>query len=415
MPIDSRIPLQVNTPQFSGTLASLVQRKDQREQQEIQNNRADRVANSQIQANNALAQQRTAKTTALSDEQIEAVNNRALLGYMTVRNGLQRALDPSVNDQVRAGRVRELAQEAGVVSSLLAQSGQDQFAIGRVFDTINVGLARDPQGLLETMRENIDPFFSQSGILEDSNKKREIVGLVTADGVESLLFDGEGGFYDTRNNRREIPAGATLIESASLNSANAQDLSNAAQDKLGESEISTRQYIATTGDMLSLLDQNEDINTAIAGAASLVEGFKQEATAIGRAVGIGFDEKQLDPATYDFDIDGLGTLNARTKSLITALAYTRARINDPGGRLSERDVQAAIREIGGNLSDPDAFRAVLLDVAQRADRDFRIRYSTLKGEEYAGDLGLQSLTPQQSTNVDISNMSDDEFLELLNN
>ena len=47
------------------------------------------------------------------------------------------------------------------------------------------------------------------------------------------------------------------------------------------------------------------------------------------------------------------------KSAMNSFAYTVALINNPDGRISEADYQNALREVGGNLSDPDVVKAVL--------------------------------------------------------
>ena len=161
----------------------------------------------------------------------------------------------------------------------------------------------------------------------------------------------------------------------------------------------------------------QDINTAAGGAATLVEGLKQEIGAIERAlIGSDFDETLLEPSRYEFG-GNLSTLTPRARGLITSLAYSQARQNDPGGRLSENDVRQAMIEIGANLSDPKALVGVLGDVVGRADRDFRTRFRILSdGEEFSEDLGLDRFNslvdgePQR----DLSTLSDDEFLNLLN-
>jgi hypothetical protein len=61
---------------------------------------------------------------------------------------------------------------------------------------------------------------------------------------------------------------------------------------------------------------------------------------------------------------------AQIRSLIQELAYARAIANNAGGTLSNRDVQAAVEEIGGAASDPIVLSNVLDSVAERVVEQF---------------------------------------------
>lgn len=382
MAINPNIPLQVRTPQFAPTLANLVQTKTQNQQRDRQLDIQERSVSTQEQA---LSQRANARPRP-SEEQI----GRAYLATGMDVDAAGRMIDQ--------GNIRGAMELMLVAEERMAQLGEDTTGLQRVMRLTK----EDPEQGSRFISEHLRPMLKKI-VGGESNMDRKIVGLVQNGQVTSLLDDGQGGFYDMQNRPFQIPEGAQIVESVSLQAANAGDLSNSQREKLSESEIATRQFLASTGDLVSMLQGNQDINTTVAGAASVVNGLRQEVEALGRLIGRDFDANQLNPEQYDFE--GLGDMNARTKSLVTSLAYARARINDPGGRLSERDVQAAIREIGGNLSDPQAFIAVLQDVGGRADRDFRIRYSTLLGEQFEGDLGLEAF---KQTNV--QDLSDEDLL-----
>jgi hypothetical protein len=88
---------------------------------------------------------------------------------------------------------------------------------------------------------------------------------------------------------------------------------------------------------------------------------------------------------------------ARISSIATHLAYSIARRNDPGGRLSEPDVRAAWLELGQRVSSPETFQSVLRDVA---------------GRVYEGHTGRVSATTGRRTEMNLSSVSDQELRQL---
>jgi len=170
---------------------------------------------------------------------------------------------------------------------------------------------------------------------------------------------------------------------------------------LRTAEVSATNFIGTVGEALTLLNENPNINTFLAGAASLTNTLQQEVKASAKQLGIKMSV--VNPATYKKDFDGLGIQNVRMKAIVTSLAYQRAKAADPGGKITEADVRAGVRELGGSSADPRAFEATLRDVANRTARgfitDFNVRN---KGkEEFQGDLGISqlpgsSVSPQET-------------------
>jgi len=74
----------------------------------------------------------------------------------------------------------------------------------------------------------------------------------------------------------------------------------------------------------------------------------------------------------------LGIDHALLRSQITNLAYAIAKANDPGGRMSDQDIQNAGRIIGTSLMDPVSARTILQDLAVRLDQQQEIRERALR-------------------------------------
>jgi hypothetical protein len=102
----------------------------------------------------------------------------------------------------------------------------------------------------------------------------------------------------------------------------------------------------------------------------------------------------------------LGINNARTKGLITSLAFQAALSSKSSGRdVSDADVKRFVEEIGGKSRDPETFATVLLDVSRRIDSQYRINHKVrMKGAEFTDDMGLTELEdlikPQERTTAE---------------
>lgn len=203
-----------------------------------------------------------------------------------------------------------------------------------------------------------------------------------------LQIMGDGGGW------QPAPRGAQMV-GTSITGTAAEVQPPSVRKDLNEMEANTRDFIATTSDALRMLEETPDINTFTARGASIINDIQQEAGAFARARGIKFDSSNLDPSKHKETFDQLGVESPRLRSMVISLAFQRALSNNPDGRISDPDFRYALKEIGGNASDPRAFSATLRDVANRSARTFRMNYETRMDETYQGDLGLGALEPQQ--------------------
>ena len=258
---------------------------------------------------------------------------------------------------------------------------------------------------------NVQDFVKESGNLS-------ILSQVMPDGqIRTIQGDGNGGFFDLQGKKLDISPDARLVENTTLSGSQADlGLNDPEMKELRDSEVATRTFIATATDAIKMLDETPDINTFVASAANIANNIKQEARAVGRALGVEIDVGLLEPDTHADTFDALGISNQEMRGMITSLAYQAAAASGQAGRdVSNRDVVRFIQEIGGSSTDPRAFKASIRNVADRTDRAFRINYATRLGKEFDGDLGIGQLggEPQSDPN-DLSGLSDEEFLNMLN-
>lgn len=182
-------------------------------------------------------------------------------------------------------------------------------------------------------------------------------------------------------------------------------------EELKEAEIAAKQAIAGANDLLERLTKNPDLLQTTTGIAQFASGVGSEIRSAARAAGVDIPEKITDIAAYEDTFAELGIKNKIAKGLAfdLALSYAAASGLGTGRELSERDVKFAIRRVGATgIDTPAARKAVIQDVQRILERNFKIRYETLTGKPYPGELGLR----EKAKGEDISAMNLDELRNL---
>jgi hypothetical protein len=99
------------------------------------------------------------------------------------------------------------------------------------------------------------------------------------------------------------------------------------------------------------------------------------------------ESELLNPSNYG--MTGFGEAagkSAAFKSTVIRLAYTMARAQDPGGRLSDRDVQTAIDQIGGNQGSLTQLKSTLAQTRKNIISSYKIKHRIVTGKEASKDL-----------------------------
>jgi hypothetical protein len=136
--------------------------------------------------------------------------------------------------------------------------------------------------------------------------------------------------------------------------------------------------------MQRMLSQLSRPDVAIGGIKGIAKAFsaisgqtKQAVDAMASAAG----ERHLLTHPYKF---GVAQESVALHSNIIDLAYQLARAADPGGRLSDRDVQSQINRITGSLQNKASFAKSLMEVYNQSYERMRIMYQFYNKRGVAG-------------------------------
>ncbi len=145
------------------------------------------------------------------------------------------------------------------------------------------------------------------------------------------------------------------------------------QRKVREQTNASLRAVRLGNTYLEILRANPDVfsvgSQVSAGAANFFRqveslGGAYRALAEGNPRELTSNNKRLNAA-----LDAENITNTRVRALAVNLAYALARQNDPGGRLSDNDIEFAMRMLGGNNPDPRAIAAALEDNVLQPARD----------------------------------------------
>lgn len=145
--------------------------------------------------------------------------------------------------------------------------------------------------------------------------------------------------------------------------------------QIGERELNFEKQTRSVAEVTSLIDrlieQVTESGAPILGIVGAAQRFAGEAGAtIDAAADVfGID---LSPEGFNFDdFDADAVKSAQTRSNIVKLSFLIAQTRNPSGRITEPDVQAAIREMGAS-ADPAQFVGVLQEVRGGVISSFNI-------------------------------------------
>lgn len=154
---------------------------------------------------------------------------------------------------------------------------------------------------------------------------------------------------------------------------------------------------------------------SLAGAfARLANSGTAQVKALAKQVGI-----DLTPGRFEFSaFPQTAGKSAGFRSNVLDLAFLTARSSEPGGRLSDRDVQMALDRLGAKSGSPEQMYGALNETIDRIidniDIDFQTQLKESSGmREAARALGIDIGTGAPGTVEDLRNLSDEEVLRLM--
>ena len=237
-------------------------------------------------------------------------------------------------------------------------------------------------------------------------------------GTNRTVFSGPNGIVDSQTGQTIPQDQLVTVGRLEANSAAGFQSADPVERQIYDRRFATAQVTANIDDLISSLSK-PDAGATVGWAGSAATMFNNlraqfEATA-GLFGGGGVTQESATPevaqsldgavktlfgdARFNSRAQQLGIDTAIVRSQIQNLAYAIAKANDPSGRMSDRDVVAAMGEIGGSLGDPVAMQAVLMRVRERAIRSQKIYEDTFAPlvRNRSGAPGAPAPTPQVPT------------------
>lgn len=123
-----------------------------------------------------------------------------------------------------------------------------------------------------------------------------------------------------------------------------------------------------TQDSVNRMDRIVEILTELPDTLTVASNLEKTITNLNQELGAGLRKTGLDLGGYDKDLQKVRNriapeARARgvTDAMVLNLAYSLARALDPGGRLSDKDLELALDMIGGQNSDPSILARIALE------------------------------------------------------
>lgn len=426
MPVDARIPLQVENRNFAQPLLDLAEKQ-----------RVDSVTQSNLKSAN---QQQTLNAQSIEKGQ-RSLDANSMVAIVNDMEAMKRLLEQ--------GQIKSAGQVGFGIRKRLVESGEGVEG----FDEIMANMKADPEAAIEyfttagkAMAPQMQSLMYAAGQAPKPEEKPQMVnagnltdtgqavfqnpdGSVSAQEVGGLTqpplevdFDnasdqaalrvratggtvGEGRFEMSPDRLSDVNALTPEQAEAQLRvgklgrTPSDQPYNNAEDVKLNEGLKFTQNLVNTLSDVKTLI-QSDPLAQSFGGqVASFMENFKADAKGTAAAIGVEFDESLFQLSNYNEEFKKMAVTDARLQSAYTAAAYSLAAAQN-AGRVSESDFKKALVQVGGNLSDPTSAVAVLDDVLARETRSFRDNYFNVTGSEFTGQFGPKSAGTTGAANAD---------------
>lgn len=195
--------------------------------------------------------------------------------------------------------------------------------------------------------------------------------------------------------------------------------SNKIADEMAKAESATTNFIADIYEAQEFVKQNPAALTDASGLARIASNVGTNVNVLMNGFDVEFENEAVqDATTYTSSLTELGIDNVEMQSIMIGLATQQAIINNPGGRISDRDVKDAMKQIGASIQNAEGFIRVSDRLAKRADRIFKNQYKSRSKDKTAfdGDLGLKiggkdfaNMTAKELGKLDMDSMTPEEI------
>lgn len=309
-------------------------------------------------------------------QKIRAEQQKQLTEAITRRWPIIKAMPEGVDKQAEMQSLIAAATRGG----LLDENGPGSGA--GAADQLSFMAQNDPQAFESVVDQVLggdQKRLPAAGIVTFENPAGEVkrIDMTTPEGRQQAL--ALGSEWVKRPSRQMVQTGPFDIQKQEV-----RDLRTA--------EIATKQAIATGNEIIDKMDADPDAFAKTASFANVVSGLGTEVEAMARVMGVNIPIDVRDASQYAGKFEELGIKGtvAQGLALDLALSYAAASGLGTGRALTNKDIERAFDRIGiGGLRTPAARRAAVESVMGVLDRNFRIRYETLAGKPYEGNLGMK--------------------------
>jgi len=131
-------------------------------------------------------------------------------------------------------------------------------------------------------------------------------------------------------------------------------------EKIGTYEATFDSY-NRVGRMMEIVGTEPDTLTTVAGIEKAISNLEAEVGAFENATGADLTMIEKWRGRLKQEVDAAARARGVTDSMLLSVAYSWAKAKDPGGRLSDKDLDLAIQMVGGKNANPTIFARTVLE------------------------------------------------------
>lgn len=252
-----------------------------------------------------------------------------------------------------------------------------------MFDASTTGFAGPTERGLATGSEAAAELTGKLGRLPTGAERTRGAGVEA--NIQTVKFrDSSGNLVTATFDPGTGEVGAEIGRGPSVQ-FQPQTLPKSALGDFANAEVSTRVALGELDRVQEQINTEDTFSGAIGTLATSLAGaigaVKQTAALFGS------NDDPLFEAEYDFsEFTGAGAATAAFRSNILNLAYLLARSAEPGGRLSDRDVQNQINRLAATSGSKESINAAMEEVRRGVKQAFRIRHEVISRFQDVGEL-----------------------------
>jgi len=219
--------------------------------------------------------------------------------------------------------------------------------------------------------------------------------------------------------QQAIESGGVDRPSRAIQGTPADFSSDKIADEMAQAESATTNFIADIYEAQEFVKQNPAALTDVSSLARIASNIGTNISVLMDGLDVEYEDTMVsDISTYGGTFKELGIDRTEMQSIVHGVAVQQAIINNPGGRISDRDVKDAMVQIGSSIQNAEGFVRVTDRLAKRSDRIFRTQYKARSKEKtsFEGDLGLKikgkdfsNMTLKEIQSLKPADMTDEEL------